>query len=64
MQPKMKTRKYLNFHHLHPFEIPKISFFLLIKHLGVITFPEQDHVSLFCLCEEKTLKSLQNLKGF
>lgn len=64
MQPKMKTRKYLNFRQLHPFEIPKISFFWLIKHLGVNTFPEQDHVSLLCLCEGKTLKSLQILKGF
>jgi hypothetical protein len=60
----MKTRKYLNFHQLHPFEIPKISFFWLIKHLGVNIFPEQDHVSLLCLCEGKTLKSLQILKGF
>jgi hypothetical protein len=54
MQPRIKTRKYLNFHQLHPFEIPKILFFWLIKHLGVNTFPEQDHVSLLCLCEGKT----------
>jgi hypothetical protein len=53
MQPKMKTRKYLNFHHLHPFEFPKNLIFLLIKHLGVNTFPEQDRVSLFIYVKEK-----------
>lgn len=64
MQPKMKNRNYLNFHTYIRLKFQKSRFFGLIKRLGVNTFPEQDHVSLFCLCEGKTLKGLQNLKGF